>query len=83
MPVYVSEIRERGQGLSEKLRRRFGSRWAKLSADTPEELHEFAKAMGLGAAGVRLERGCDGYELTPGQRARALKFGARGEGRGK
>ena len=76
MTVFVDGITDYGD-----VARRRGlrsTRWAHLTANSPEELHGFAAGIGLGRAwfqnadNVRWH-----YDVTPGRRAAALRAGAR------
>ncbi|MFF6984244.1 DUF4031 domain-containing protein [Streptomyces sp. NPDC008343] len=76
MTVFVDGITDYGDvARSRGLR---STRWAHLTANTPEELHRFAAGIGLNrrwfqnADNVRWH-----YDVTPGRRAAALKAGAR------
>ncbi|MEU4755532.1 DUF4031 domain-containing protein, partial [Micromonospora tulbaghiae] len=76
MTVYVDEITDYGD-----VARRRGLRstqWAHLTADTPEELHDFAARLGLKRAWFQ---NADNYrwhyDVTPSKRAAALRAGAR------
>jgi hypothetical protein len=60
------------------------SRWSHLTADTQEELHEFAARLGLRREWFQPGRPLGGqpspfwhYDLTAGKRAQALRLGAR------
>ena len=83
MAVYVDDI-----GIPATVGR-FTSRWSHLIADTQEELHEFAKRLGLqrswfqdpGATGSPAEPGSRElefwhYDVTEGKRLRAIQLGA-------
>ena len=79
MPCYVDEIQDYG-GMVAEAAKRFGTKWCHMTADTPEELHEMAKKLGL-----RREWCSDHtqphsrtlhYDLVPSKRARAVKLGA-------
>jgi hypothetical protein len=61
------------------------SAWSHLTADTPEELHEFAARLGLRRAWFQPGRPAGGspspfwhYDVTSGKRAQALAMGALG-----
>lgn len=47
-----------------------------LTADTEEELHEFAKSIGLKRAWFQKNLSLDHYDITAGMRARAIRNGA-------
>jgi hypothetical protein len=49
---------------------------AHLTADTLEELHAFAKRLGLKREWFQEHWSAPHYDLTPGKRARALELGA-------
>lgn len=78
MTVYVDQIRTYDMNQIKPPARRWGTRWCHMTADTLDELHAFAKKLGLSASYYqphRLEMLCH-YDLTPGRRQMAIKKGA-------
>jgi hypothetical protein len=72
--IYVDEIVDYGQaaiakGLPSKC-------WAHLTADTRDELHPFARKLGLDRGWFQDDRVLWHYDVTAGKRARALQLGA-------
>lgn len=56
---------------------RSGNKWCHMWADTPEELHAMADAIGLKREWAQVSRrGFLHYDLIPGKRKKALKLGA-------
>lgn len=53
-----------------------GKTWCHMVADTPEELHFFAKRLGLRVAWFQANSVYPHYDVTTSVRARALSFGA-------
>lgn len=51
---------------------RNGFRWCHLMADTPDELREFARRLGLRYSWAQV----DHFDLSPSHRARAVALGA-------
>jgi hypothetical protein len=69
--VYVDELRQ----YPRTVKWRFG--WAcHLFADTVEELHEFAGALGLSRGWFQDKKTLPHYDLTKNRRAAAVKMGA-------
>lgn len=69
MAVYVDEA----------IFERWGRRWCHLTADAPEELHEFARRLGLERSRFQEKPGrpwVDHYDLTEGRRSQAVALGA-------
>lgn len=66
MAVYVDNVRIEWRG----------RRWCHLVADTVEELHEFAKKLGMQKAWFQLDASYPHYDITVESRVRALEFGA-------
>ena len=56
---------------------RHNSRWSHLMADTLEELHAFARRLGMRPEWFQDHPRHPHYDLTEGKRHRALQFGAR------
>ena len=80
MAVFVDEIREYPETMIAPAARRCGRLWSHMTADTPEELHKMAAAIGLKREWCsdhtqpnsrRLH-----YDVIPSVRAKALKKGA-------
>ncbi|WP_137939910.1 DUF4031 domain-containing protein [Chitinivorax sp. B] len=53
-----------------------GRRWCHMVADSIDELHEFAKRLGLQRAWFQHEASYPHYDVTVETRARALRMGA-------
>lgn len=69
MSVYVDEA----------IFKRWGVRWCHLTADTPEELHEFAGMLGLARSRFQHKPGrpwVDHYDITEAKRSEAVALGA-------
>lgn len=71
MAVYVDEIVEYGHGPT-CLRKGSSHMWA----DTLEELHSMADAIGMKRAWFQAGGTIDHYDVTPARRAKALELGA-------
>jgi hypothetical protein len=71
MAVYVDELQRWPTGI-----RCFKSGSCHLTADTLEELHSFAKRLGLKREWFQPHRILDHYDLTPRRREKALMLGA-------
>jgi hypothetical protein len=71
MAVYVDPVR--GYGGSERFR---WPRSCRLYADTLEELHAMAVAIGLKRAWFQNHAELPHYDLAPAKRARAVELGA-------
>lgn len=71
MTVYVDELRVWANA---RVPFRQGS--CHLTADAPNELHEFASRLGLKRAWFQNHRVAPHYDLTRGKRRRALALGA-------
>lgn len=77
MTVYVDEIRD--WTLLAKARGLRHSHWCHLTADTEEELHAFAKRLGLRRSWYQRKGPNDyrwHYDVTPPKRAHAVRLGA-------
>ncbi|MGW0008084.1 DUF4031 domain-containing protein, partial [Nocardia grenadensis] len=74
MAVYVDGITDHPQAAKVKGLRH--TRWSHLTADTPEELHEFANRLGLKRAWYQDHEYRWHYDVTPPVRAKALRLGA-------
>jgi hypothetical protein len=71
MTVYVDDMRR--EACVGKTR----GRWSHLMADTTEELHAFARQLGLIQTWVQAEGTCrEHYDITESVRKQALKLGA-------
>lgn len=79
MSVYVDELfmaSPRATHLM-NLSQRHGHHWCHMYADTPEELHAFAKRLGLKREWQHVSRrGVLHYDLIPTKREAALRAGA-------
>lgn len=78
MACYVDPLVEYEHDQIKPAARKYGTRWCHLIADTPDELHEMASAIGLRVewhqtSGNRAA--LNHYDLTPGKRALALRRG--------
>ncbi|OMI34445.1 DUF4031 domain-containing protein [Streptomyces sparsogenes] len=77
MTIYVDEIRD--YTLIAKARRLRHTHWSHLTADTEEELHEFAKRLGLRRSWFQKKSDRDyrwHYDIVPSKRAAAVRMGA-------
>jgi hypothetical protein len=77
MAVYVDETRNWGW-LARARGLRY-SNWAHLTADTEDELHEFAEKLGLRRSWFQKKNDRDyrwHYDVVPTVRAKAVKLGA-------
>jgi hypothetical protein len=75
--VYVDEIRD--YTLISKVRGLRHTHWCHLTADTEEELHKFADALGLARSWYQRKGPTDyrwHYDVTPPKRAKAVRLGA-------
>ncbi|MEU1075833.1 MULTISPECIES: DUF4031 domain-containing protein [unclassified Streptomyces] len=78
MTVYVDDVKDYGA-----LARRRGlpsAHWCHMTADTEEELHAFAAALGMRRAWYQRKGPGDHrwhYDITPPTRAQAVRLGAR------
>lgn len=80
MTVYVDEVTEYAKVAGPA--RRWGRKWSHMTADTEEELHAMAKAIGLKREYFQRRGGnpmLDHYDVTPPKREAAIKKGARPE----
>ncbi len=79
MAVFVDEIRDY-TGMVAPAAQRFGTKWCHMTADTPEELHEMAKQLGLQRTWCSDHTQPNSrelhYDLVPSKRARAVALGA-------
>lgn len=55
---------------------RHGHRWSHLTADSLEELHEFAAAIGIATRAFHVGARHPHYDVTESQRRRAIQYGA-------
>lgn len=77
MPVYVDElfVWPAKEKQAHRLGEKNGHRWCHMIADTEDELHIMAQAIGLRRAWFQT-KGTPHYDLTPGRRKKALWNGA-------
>lgn len=73
MAVYVDPLREWGW----RLRGEQTASCHLFSDGEDEELHQFAKALGLKREWFQPHRVCAHYDLTPARRAQAVALGAK------
>jgi hypothetical protein len=66
MPIYVDNVRIKWRG----------KEWCHLVADTLEELHEFAKLLGLKRSWYQYSASYPHYDITVSVRMKALELGA-------
>jgi hypothetical protein len=82
MTVYVDRLREYSpewysNSQAARVGARNGHRWCHMWADTAEELHVFARRIGLQKSWAHLgSGGFLHYDLTPGKRTKAIAIGA-------
>ena len=76
MTVYVDAIREWIDEETRKKRRLPTRFWCHLSCPDLEELHQFARTIGLKRQWFQDKPGHPHYDLTPGMRVMAVKRGA-------
>ncbi len=83
MAAYVDDLLEHplaayhGDGHAKRVGARNGHQWCHLYADTEEELHAFATAIGLRRSWGQLSHaGTPHYDLTPTRRVLAVAAGA-------
>jgi len=74
MAVYVDEIM--GHGNVAPAAKRYGHKWCHMTADTVEELKEFAAKIGLQASWFQDHLVHPHFDLTPAMRSKALANGA-------
>lgn len=75
MTVYVDEVKEYARVAPPA--RRWGRLWSHMTADTEQELHEMAQAIGLKREYFQRRGGpLDHYDVTPAKRAAAMRRGA-------
>lgn len=75
MAVYVDQVVDYGQAVRERLGH---SKWCHMTADTREELHAMAEAIGLRRSWFQDHDGVSWhYDITPGRREMAIRQGAR------
>lgn len=75
MSVYVDEERDYPLSMIKGRARRYGRRWCHLTADSVEELHEFAARIGMRRSWFQ-GHGTPHYDMVPRRRERALEAGA-------
>lgn len=76
MSVYVDELRQYSRNQIQPAARYLGTRWAHLTADSEEELHVFARRLGLRREWFQDGGGVAHYDLVPRRYATALQLGA-------
>lgn len=76
MPVYVDQLMSYHDSQIADAAKKHGAKWCHLTADTLDELHEFATSIGLKRAWFQNHRLMPHYDLTPGKRAIAVRKGA-------
>lgn len=77
MSVYVDEVRDWTRVA--KMRGLRHTHWCHLTADTEDELHEFAARLGLRRSWFQKKSDRDyrwHYDITPNKRAQAVRLGA-------
>lgn len=74
MAVYVDPIFEMTPKGAQA--RRCGKRWCHMFADTLDELHEMAAAVGMKRAWFQNHPSLPHYDLVPSRRQRAVALGA-------
>jgi hypothetical protein len=74
--IYVDDLREYPESVIKPGARKYGARWAHLTADTREELHAFAEQLGLKRSWFQEHRTLWHYDLTPAKWKKAMKLGA-------
>lgn len=75
--VYVDEVQEYARVAGPA--KRWGRKWSHMTADTEEELHAMAQAIGLKRSYFQRRGGnpaLDHYDVTPPKREAAVKRGA-------
>lgn len=76
MSVYVDPLQYYNlTQIHSRQARKYGNHWCHLFADTVEELHEFARKLGLRKSWFQ-DRSLPHYDLTPNKRRQALSVGA-------
>lgn len=73
--VYVDNLKQYSK-ISIKAKK-YGNAWCHLTADTIEELHDFAKKIGLSQSWFQNHIKHPHYDLTSNKRELAIKNGAR------
>lgn len=76
MAVYVDPIREYPIQMLSIQARRFSRQWSHLTADTQEELHDFARRVGLRPEWYQDHPTRWHYDVAPLLRREAVKLGA-------
>lgn len=78
--IYVDPLQDYAHDQIKPAARKFGTLWCHMIADTPEELHAMASAIGLRVEWHQNDVGPNEavthYDLTPPKRALALRRGA-------
>ncbi|MEQ1934665.1 MAG: DUF4031 domain-containing protein [Fimbriimonadaceae bacterium] len=77
--IYVDEIVDYADLMPSKraLFARTGSKWCHMRADTLDELHAMAEAIGMKRSWFQDKPGFPHYDLVPKRRALAVKRGAK------
>lgn len=76
MTVYVDDLKTYPPSQIKPAARKYGQRWAHLTADSRYELHEFAKKIGLARAWFQDHPTLYHYDVTTAMRERAVRAGA-------
>jgi len=74
--TFVDDCRPAMRSAISPAARRFGNKWCHLVADSLEELHAMARAIGLRPADFQDKPGFPHYDLVPTKRALAIAKGA-------
>ena len=74
--IYVDDLVEYLRDQIKPGARKYGTRWAHMTADTKEELHEFAETLGLKRSYFQNHPRLWHYDLTPAKWKKAIKLGA-------
>lgn len=76
MSVYVDPVRSYPIEMIQPGARRCGVLWCHMWADTLEELHRMARAIGMRRSYFQNKRGFPHYDLVPRRRDAARRYGA-------
>lgn len=76
MSVYVDPLMGYHDSQIANAAKKHGSQWCHLTADSLDELHQFAQSIGLKRAWFQPHSVMPHYDLTPGKRAIAVRNGA-------
>lgn len=74
--IYVDSIKTYLREAIEPRARCNGRQWCHLFTDTEEELHDFAKKIGMKRGWFQRHKRFPHYDLVPRRRAMAVKLGA-------